>query len=409
MQLLLIKISALDAKPEYALLGKKQAEDRFTPGEWSKVRSLSRGRKVLLLVPDNDVVLTAISVPSKNRKQLLQAVPFAMEDNLADDIDDLHFAIHQEDDSNNTQVALINRDLLDAYINLLKREGMTAHFILPQIFSQKTDDKVWSIQQHPPTEDHASTVSVRFNNLYGFSCDESLLGIFLEQYEGDNPESVLSNLAQTDLPESLHEIPLSNLDSGLVHYKSVVNALPLNLMTGFVSQKNNTSSINLKAWRAPIIIGSMVAAAWVGIFAWQNNLLNAQKNQLNTAIENTFKTSFPKSRVVDAPQQMATKLAQLKKSAGKTIDSPLPMISDIAPLLKEYKDMSLSEVRYQDNELVLVMQSPNLTRLETFKKDAITKAKLQVDIKSSTTTADKVKAILVISPLTLSQLDQEKG
>jgi hypothetical protein len=106
---------------------------------------------------------------------------------------------------------------------------------------------------------------------------------------------------------------------------------------------------------------------------------------------------------------MSAKLAQLKKNAGKTIDSPLPLISDISPLLKEYKDLSLSEIRYQENELSLIMQSPNLTRLETFKKDALEKAKLQVEIKTSTTTADKVEATLIISPLSLSSIDQEKA
>ena len=70
MQLLLIKINVIHANPEYALLGKKQAEDRFTPGDWSKVRSLAKGRKVVLLLPNSEVVLTTVNVPSKNKKQL---------------------------------------------------------------------------------------------------------------------------------------------------------------------------------------------------------------------------------------------------------------------------------------------------------------------------------------------------
>ena len=81
------------------------------------------------------------------------------------------------------------------------------------------------------------------------------------------------------------------------------------------------------------------------------------------------------------------------------VNSPLPLISDISPLLKEYKDMTLSEVRYQENELSLIMQSPSLTRLETFKKDAAAKVNLKVDIKSSTTTSNKVEATLIITPL----------
>ena len=95
MQLIVIKIRDLAENPEYALLGKKQLQDTFTPGDWKRVRSVSRGRKVVLLLKSNEVVLTTAVIPSKNRKQLLQAIPYALEDTLAEDIENLHFAVHQ--------------------------------------------------------------------------------------------------------------------------------------------------------------------------------------------------------------------------------------------------------------------------------------------------------------------------
>jgi len=138
---------------------------------------------------------------------------------------------------------------------------------------------------------------------------------------------------------------------------------------------------------------------WLGILGWQNSELQQQKKQLNTSIETLFKSTFPDSRLVDAPQQMGSKLAQLKKGITETVDSPLPLISDISPLLNQYKDLTLKEIRYQENELVLVMQAPSLTRLESFKKEAAEKSKLKISIKSSTTTADKVESLLIITPL----------
>jgi general secretion pathway protein L len=163
--------------------------------------------------------------------------------------------------------------------------------------------------------------------------------------------------------------------------------------------KNNEPIINWSAWRPAAILGSLLAAVWMGVFFWQNSLLKNQNNQLTQQINEVFKASFPNSRIVDAPVQMKSELDKLKQNAGKSIDSPLPLISDISPLLKEYKDMTLSEVRYQENELSLIMQSPSLTRLETFKKDAAAKVNLKVDIKSSTTTSNKVEATLIITPL----------
>lgn len=395
MQILLIKINTLDAKPEFALLGKKQAEDRFSPADWGKVRSLTKGRRVVLLLPNNEVVLTSIKIPSKNKKQLYQAVPYALEDTLAEDIEDLHFAIHQETDSSESHVAITSRERLDLYLDFLRKKGISTHFILPQVLAQSIQAQGWSILQHKGNK----PTTVRIDKLTGFSCDENLLDIFLtEQLEKSIPESISTNFDMSELPEALQSVSLIQSDSAIVNYQSIENALSLNLLTGFISHKQE-SNFNWKAWRPPIVLASLIAAAWLGILGWQNNLLKQENNQLSQAIEKTFKSAFPESRIVDAPQQMRSKLSQLKKNQIETVDSPLPLISSISPLLKEYKDLILKEIRYQEDELVLVIQSPNLTRLEAFKKTAAKQSKLKVSIKSSTTTSDKVESLLIISPL----------
>lgn len=421
MQLLLIKINAVDANPEYALLGKKQKEDRFTPGDWKKVRSLMRGRRVLLIIPNDDVVLTSIKIPSKNKKQLLQAIPFALEENLAEDIEDLHFSIHQDNPENDTNVAVINRNKLESYISLLKTNGITAHFVLPQVLSQVINSDSWSlletqietqVKTQDDIEDSAdntnTSVSVRLNDFYGFSCDSSLLEIFIQQIENDKPKQIITNIATQDLLEELQEYPLEALDPNKIYYHSVDNALALNLLTGFISQKQK-SGIDWKIWRAPLVIASLLIATWVGILGWQNTMLQKQRTQLGRSINSLFTSTFPGSRIVDPAQQMSSKLTQLKKNTGTTVSSPLPLISGISPLLKEYKDLALSEIRYKENKLQIIVESPSLTRLETFKKDAIKKSNLAVEISSSTTTADKVKATLLISPLKLSKLDLERA
>ncbi|MEE9309532.1 MAG: type II secretion system protein GspL [Cocleimonas sp.] len=399
MQLLVIKINALHANPEYALLGKKQAEDRFTPGDWDKVRSLAKGRRVVALLPNSDVVLTRINVPSKNKKQLHQAIPYALEDSLADDIDDLHFAIHQKAIMEDSNVAVINRDHLDLVISLLRKKGVTAHFIFPQLLAQTRADKSWSILEQAPDLNGNQAITIRNDDFSGFSCDKNLLDLFVtEQLEKSEPESISSNMDADALPKALQSLPLTKIDLAVVQYRSIERALPLNLLTGFISKKRE-STINWKAWRMPMVLGSFVAATWLGIIGWQNNALQKKNNHLNQSIETLFTSTFPGSRVVDAPQQMRSKLAALKKGTGATVSSPLPLIADISPLLKEYKDLTLKEIRYQENELILVMQAPNLTRLETFKKDAAEKSNLKISIKSSTTTANKVESLLIISPL----------
>jgi len=144
-----------------------------------------------------------------------------------------------------------------------------------------------------------------------------------------------------------------------IDYNSAISAFSLNLLTGFVRHNKQASTVNWKAWRPVMLIGGMLASIWMGIFFWQNNLLKNQSEQLNSQIVQVYKDTFPNGRIVDAAAQMNSALSKLRANAGQTIESPLPLIADVGPLLKEYKDLVLSELRYQENQLSMTIESPN--------------------------------------------------
>src|SRR5580698_1058922 len=83
------------------------------------------GRRICVLVPGTDVLLAEPEVPLKAGAKLQQVVPFALEEQLADDIDDLHFAIGKRAaDSARTPVAVVLRSLMDEWVTGLKAAGL---------------------------------------------------------------------------------------------------------------------------------------------------------------------------------------------------------------------------------------------------------------------------------------------
>src|SRR5512143_577888 len=50
-------------------------------------------RSVLLLLPGSDVTLAAPELPMRGGARLAQAVPYALEEHLASDLEGLHFAV----------------------------------------------------------------------------------------------------------------------------------------------------------------------------------------------------------------------------------------------------------------------------------------------------------------------------
>ena len=226
-----------------------------------------------------------------------------------------------------------------------------------------------------------------------------------EQLEERIPSAVYTNTKSENLPKALQESTYHYIESDTIQYKSTISALSLNLLNNLDRSNEQSKSVDWSAWKPAAFLGAVLTSIWMGIFFWQNNLLQKQSNQYKTQIEQVYKNIFPNGRIVDAPVQMSSALKKLKTNTGQIIESPLPLIADIGPLLKEYKDMVLSELRYQENQLSMTIESPNLTRLESFKRDAANKRKLKVVIKDSTTTANKVKATILISPLPNASAD----
>ena len=53
----------------------------------------SENNDIIVIVPAQDILLTAAQLPKLNASRLQQALPFALEEHLIDDVSQLHFAI----------------------------------------------------------------------------------------------------------------------------------------------------------------------------------------------------------------------------------------------------------------------------------------------------------------------------
>ena len=70
--------------------------------------ALAGAAEIVVLVPGEDVLLTEARLSARNRAQLLQALPYAVEEQLLDPVEDLHFAATAGGDP--LGVAVVARD-----------------------------------------------------------------------------------------------------------------------------------------------------------------------------------------------------------------------------------------------------------------------------------------------------------
>src|SRR5690606_14953731 len=98
MEQLFIRLSSAEREPLHWLIWSPAQSELIASGtlndlsELSQLTDHARSREVICYAPGTDVLLTQVELPSSAIRMLPQVVPNALEDELAQDIGELHFA-----------------------------------------------------------------------------------------------------------------------------------------------------------------------------------------------------------------------------------------------------------------------------------------------------------------------------
>lgn len=103
-------------------------------GELSAAQADIGGRKLMVLVPSADVLTTTVDLPLKAQAKIQQALPFALEEFLADDVEDLHFAAGPRRESGRIPVSIVNREKFDAWLGVLQDAGLSPDAVIADTY-----------------------------------------------------------------------------------------------------------------------------------------------------------------------------------------------------------------------------------------------------------------------------------
>jgi general secretion pathway protein L len=83
------------------------------------------GRRLVVLVPGAEVLLAAPDLPTRSAAKLAKLVPFALEEQLATDVEAMHFATARPQPDGPLQVAAVERVRLGAWLAALAAAGLS--------------------------------------------------------------------------------------------------------------------------------------------------------------------------------------------------------------------------------------------------------------------------------------------
>ena len=356
------------------------------------------GLRVIVLVSGIECLLTSVRVPGRKRKKLLQAVPYALEEQLSDDVEKLHFALGSQLEDGSWQVAITNKHYMESLMVTLGEAGLDVQHVLPEQLAVPLPESGNSV-----LIDHDIAV-VRDAEHTGYAIDCDNLGVVLAAGKQEDPDVqavlqlyVEQDAAMPDLGEYQGETrveryardPLAVLSQGL-------DIRTLNLLQGKFSLSGELSRIwhPLRATAALLVAGVLISNAVMAVDYYR---LSKESDQLKLQIEKTFKEAFPETRrLVNPRAQMQQKLDQLLQGQGSG-SRFLNLISQAGVVIKDMDGVKITGANYRSGRLDLDLNVGSLQLLDQLKQALAKSGSLSVEIQSATTESDqRVKSRLRI-------------
>lgn len=361
-------------------------------GTLADARKAAHGAHVIALVPSEEIFLSFVTLPGKNRQKLLKAVPYVVEDQLVDDVEDLHFALSSHSDEGRYLVAAVEHRLMEYWDQALTAAGIRVEVLIPDAAALLATSEDWTVLLEP------ERAIVRANNGL-FASDIQNLPMMLANLYQKAGEQKPAQVTVYDCSRSNHMASLQALTEGIefnvvectegpfgVFVRHYVARGSVNLMQGEYSRKEHISK-HLKPW----IPAAALFCIWL---AWQLVIsigeyidLNSRSEQLTAEMHKVFKTAFRNSKPPAAGYErsyMEKQLNELLKSQGKSAGGLQEMLVRTAPALKNMQGININGMRYASGTLDIELTIEQASGIEALEKSI--SSQTGWDVKTQATT-----------------------
>jgi general secretion pathway protein L len=412
--------SAGEARASWVLRDIDRPAGSLFHGSLKDAAIQAAGARVVVLVPAESVLLAQASLPAIKGNKLAKAVPYALEEQLAEDVEDLHVAIGHRDEQGMVSNAVVSRDSIDSWLSRLTAAGLHPDIMSPDVFGvhwdKDAEDTQWSLVINGThalmrtgaqtglafeAENMSSVLQACLDSagdsfpssLTVVGCGEELDDLF----EGSAIQNKLTTLCAEKSIELFFR--QSDEDCSVLLAQGFDEGNAINLLQGAYSRKEQIGKM-LRPWRTALILAAVWLVLQVGNFIVDYSRLSSLAEKQRAEIISIFQQALPGSRLVPGSEKelMSRALEKLRGGGGGD-NSLLSLLAQAGKIFKETNGITLRSVRYKDGKLDVGLNITDLQSLDVLKQSLKNKAKLNVEIISASSRNGKVESRLSIKAM----------
>jgi len=307
------------------------------------------------------------TLPAGNRKRVLEALPYLVEDSLMASPELVHVVIAEMLSSTEAMLATIDKRVLTGILDKLQAASITPQRLYPATLLPALPTFGWALVLDGANcflrTSHCSGIPLEIEDIttpplalqlaVNQAREKGLLPDSIYVY--DNSPIRLDALPSLDSWQNKLGVPCV---ANHTPWKNTVGPAAMNFLQGSFAPQNMGWSRLAQAKPAAMFAACIIAIQLSGIcIDWA--VKSHQSSTLSKEMTSLFLATFPDTTaIVDAPLQMQRKYAEMQHAAGNADASDfLPLLANAASLLGNLPGNSIRAVDYESGKLVLSLHA----------------------------------------------------
>jgi len=384
-----------------------ESETTRQRGSLTLAAAVSRTGKVVALAPATQIVLAEPELPPGSGVKLARAVPFALEEHLTEDIDQMSFAVGRRRPNGGTPVAAVSRAVLQGWISALNAADLEPLAVYPDIslMPENPGQTVLWLEQ--------GRLAVRRPGKLPFAVELSpvsealvVAGVIADPFDAGSepkiPENAVLYVTREDwarvhvefeqLTEKFDSLKVQLLPDGPLPWlaRTLAATDAVNLLQGEFTRTTDFGA-RWRQWRTAAALAAGLLVAHVAAQALQIRQAKHEAAALDGQIASVFSSAMPAETMQQDPRrQMQSRLERIRKS-GASPEYFLRTLKVLGDALAATPKTDIDALSYREQSLDMKVSAPSLAALSQLSQ-LVGKQGMTAEIQSSTPIAGGVEA-----------------
>lgn len=374
-------------------------------GEMKQLVPLVGDSPLTLLAPGCQMWLGVTESPARNRRQLVKALPYALEDEFTEEVESLHFSIG-EHRSGRVPVAVIRKELIAGWTLEAASLGLQLSELKSELQAVPWLEKQWTLLCD------GGRMLVRTGAMTGFCCESANAPLLLNRLIAERApdelpviircigcDEALIDLLEGVLDEPKFTVMREEADAAVITYlaEGSGNTPALSLLQGEFGQQAQLAEV-VAPWRPAALLLGLWLMVVTGLQIYDIYRLEGEVTAMSQTIAVLFKEGLPDSRRMVNPQvQLEREQKRLKEKFDNAQGGFIALLAGSGEALNEVDDVRLTGLAYKNSQLEMQLHTNELQLLDEVKQTVSENSRLKADIQSASSGKSGVKGRLVVA------------